>query len=128
VRAKTLKPGQSIRILPGESIPADARLLSDGATVDESLLTGESLPVIKKRGDTLYAGAVNHDTPIEATVIAGKEESRMASIARLTEEALLKRPHMLLLADRASGVFVFCMLLVAATSALFWLPISLEKR
>ncbi len=127
VRAKTLKPGQLIRILPGESIPADARLLSEGATVDESLLTGESLPVIKKRGDTLYAGAVNHDTPIEAAVIAGKEESRIASIARLTEEALLKRPHLLLLADRASGVFVFCMLLVAAASALFWLPISLEK-
>jgi Cu2+-exporting ATPase len=127
VRAKALVSGNLIRILPGEAIPADVRLLSQGTMVDESLLTGESLPVIKKKGDVLYAGTVNHDIPIEAEVITSGAESRVSTIARLAEEALLKRPHTLLLADRASGIFVFFMLLVAMATALFWSQVSLEN-
>jgi len=116
-----LKLGDRLRVLGGELIPADARVVLGSSTVDESLLSGESRPVAKQPGDTVIAGSVNLDQPLEVTVLALGRDRVMARILDLVDQATEDKPAVAQLADRIAGVFVVAIVLAAAAVAGFWL-------
>jgi heavy metal translocating P-type ATPase len=107
VRASTLAEGDTLLVKPGERVPADACVIEGEAAVDESLLTGESAPVNKGPGDSLFAGTVVTDEALVARVTRPAEEGRLAQIAHLVEQTLNTKPPIQRLADRASAYFAF---------------------
>jgi heavy metal translocating P-type ATPase len=122
VRASTLVEDDTILVKPGERVPADASVIEGEATVDESLLTGESAPVNKGPGDDLFAGTVVTDEALVARVTRPVEEGRLAQITHLVEKTLDTKPPIQRLADRASAYFAFGILGAAVlTFAGWWL-------
>jgi len=116
-----LVPGDCIRLLPGETLAVDGIIVRGRSSFDESLLTGEALPVVHATGEDVAAGAVNGDQPVEIRVTHGVQTSAVNEIRRLVERGLEQRPRYALLAERAAGWFVAAVLLIAAATALFWL-------
>jgi heavy metal translocating P-type ATPase len=122
VQASTLDEGDTILVKPGERVPADANVIEGEAAVDESLLTGESAPVNKGPGDSLFAGTVVTDEALMARVTRPVEGGRLAQITDLVEQTLNTKPHIQRLADRASAYFAFGILGAALlTFAGWWL-------
>lgn len=114
---ESIAPNSLIRITPGQPISLDA-LITDGETeIDESSMTGESLPVAKGVGSTVYAGCLNLSEEITAKVLARFESSRRAMIGERILSALSSRAPIAALADRIASVFVPVVLVVAALTA-----------
>jgi P-type Cu+ transporter len=101
-----LRSGDLILIRSGEQVPADSKILWGEGGADESILTGESLPVDKVAKDTLIGGSMLVSGSVKAQVIAANTDSVMAGIVRLVREAQGEKPPMQQLADRISAVFV----------------------
>ncbi len=120
VAVAELKVGDMVQIKPGETIPADGTVLDGASYADESLLTGESRPVSKRRDDALTGGSVNVDSPLVMVVQRVGESTRLAAIQRLMERASAEKPRLVEMADRIAGRFVFVLLLVAVVTALLW--------
>ncbi|PLL12928.1 heavy metal translocating P-type ATPase [Tabrizicola sp. TH137] len=87
VPAASLRPGQSVRLRPGDRLPCDGRILRGQAGLDESAITGESLPVLRGIGDAVMAGSICTDAVIDVEVTAAATENTIARIARMVEEA-----------------------------------------
>ncbi|WED28269.1 cadmium-translocating P-type ATPase [Vibrio sp. DW001] len=120
VPVRVLQPGDRVRVLPGEHIPADG-LIKDGRIhVDESMLTGESIPVVKSVDDNVYAGSINTDEAFELEVTATKAESMLASIVRLQDEAQMTKPKIAQVADVIARYFVAAILTIAFATWLYW--------
>jgi len=120
VPVRVLQPGDRVRVLPGEHIPADG-LIKDGRIhVDESMLTGESVPVVKCVDDSVYAGSINTDEAFELEVTATKAESMLASIVRLQDEAQMTKPKIAQVADVIARYFVAAILTIAFATWLYW--------
>lgn len=115
-----LRAGDRIRILPGESVPADGTIDLGTSEVDESLLSGESEPRVCRAGDVLTAGTMNLNGVLEATVARVGVDSSLAAIARLIDRAQAVRPPLADLADRLASVFVGAILLLAIGVGVFW--------
>ena len=115
------KPGEILRVSPGEVVPADGILIENPSTLDESLLTGESKPVEKKIGDRVYAGTHNILNPLFMRIDAVGQSTRIAGIASLLDQALLAKPVMVSLAEKWSAYFVAFLLLSAFISSAIWL-------
>jgi heavy metal translocating P-type ATPase len=120
VQAQALKPGDVILVKPGERVPADAEILEGHAAVNEALLTGESSPVEKSPGETLYAGTVVTDSALTGRVTHHPHETRLSQITKLVEETLSSKPPIQRMADKASTCFAFGILGVAFITALGW--------
>ena len=116
-----LRVGDLVVILPGERIPADAVIASGRTTVDESMLTGESVPLERSVGDRILAGSLNYDGAITATVESAGEGTTLRQIARLVEQAQGSRAPMERLADRVSAIFVPVVLGLAVLTFAGWL-------
>jgi Cu+-exporting ATPase len=115
-----VKVGDRLVILPGERVPVDARV-DEGAThADESLLTGESLPVAKTAGAGLIGGSINGEGRVVATVVAVGAETMLARIIRSVEDAQAAKAPIQRLVDRVSAVFVPVIVLVAVATLLGW--------
>ena len=112
--------GDVVRILPGQAVPADGRVRSGSAEVDESMLTGEPLPVAKVVGDTLVAGTVAHGSALEMEVLAVGAATQLARMAALVAQAQGSKAPAQDLADRISAVFVPVILVLAALTFLGW--------
>jgi Cu2+-exporting ATPase len=121
VPALDLSVGDHIRLLPGETLPVDGRLVDGLSSFDESLLTGEAEPVLHRPGDSLVAGAVNVDQSIVVEVLRPLQASALSEIQRLVRQGLEQRPRYALLAERVARWFVAVLLLIATTTAGFWL-------
>ena len=115
-----LAPGDRVRVKPGESIPADGMIVSGTSSVDESLLTGESLPLLKKAGDSVVGGTVNVESPLLITIEKIGEETVLAAIQRLLDRAQTEKPQIAAMADRVAGWFVGVILLLAALVGWWW--------
>ena len=115
-----LRVGDLLRVRPGERIPADARVVDGASHVDESMLTGESLPVARERGDTVSGGSINGEGLLTLRVQAVGAESQLARIVRLVESAQAKKAPIQQLVDRVSAVFVPVVLAAAALTLLGW--------
>ena len=119
-----LRVGDYVVILPGERIPADGVVISGESAVDESLITGESLPVPKSIGDPVTGGAVNTDGRLVVAVKALGAESTLARIIRLVEEAQVKKAPIQRRVDEISAVFVPAVLVVALLTFGVWMVVS----
>lgn len=120
VPANGLKVDDHIRVLPGEPFPADGQILSGTTSVNEAMLTGESLPQTKQSGDTVYAGTMNVEGNVDITVINNHKESLVAHIVRLQDEAQMAKPKVAVLADQIARYFVAAILVISASTWLYW--------
>lgn len=120
IPVKSLRIGDQVKVLPGEHIPADGLVLSGRIHVDESMLTGESLPVVKISGDAVFAGTLNGDEAFELEVNSSKAESVISNIVRLQDEAQLSKPKIAEIADVVARYFVGAILVIAIGTWLHW--------
>lgn len=120
VSVSELGEGDIILVKPGESIPADGIVVEGSSSVDESLLTGESLPIRYKAGDKVIGGSVNIESVLQLEVRAVGQDTVLASIQRLLERAQSEKPALAKMADRVASYFVFAILLIAASVGLYW--------
>ncbi|GGI80854.1 cobalt ABC transporter ATP-binding protein [Pseudarthrobacter scleromae] len=109
-------PGDVLVVRPSELVPVDGELLSDAASLDESSLTGESLPVERVRGDLLLSGSVNGETAIRMRAAATAKDSQYSRIIALVEEAASSRAPVVRLADRYAVPFTALAILMAGTA------------
>ncbi len=113
--------GDRVRVRPGERIPVDGEVVEGWTSVDESMLTGESLPVEKKAGDTVAGATVNGTGSFVFRATRVGKDTALARIVRLVEEAQGSKAPIAALADKVSGVFVPVVVAVALAAALAWL-------
>ncbi|MGD8309831.1 MAG: heavy metal translocating P-type ATPase metal-binding domain-containing protein, partial [Chromatiales bacterium] len=120
VAVAELVPGDRVRVRPGETVPADGAVLEGASSVDESLLTGESLPRARESGDALVGGTLNVESPLVMRVEKVGEDTLVSAIIRLLDRAQTEKPRVARLADRVAGWFVGALLLLAAGVASYW--------
>lgn len=120
VAVAELQAGDRVRIRPGEVVPADGAILQGRSSIDESLLTGESLPVPRALGDALVGGSINVESPLEMRVEKVGRDTALSHIHRLLDRAQTEKPAITQLADRAASWFVLAVLLLAVGVALYW--------
>lgn len=120
VAITSVKLGDLVLVRPGERIAVDGNVLSGDSHVDESLITGESLPVAKKVGDKVTGGAMNGEGLLTIVTTAVGAESVLARIVRLVESAQAKKAPIQRLVDKVSAIFVPIVLLIALFTLLAW--------
>jgi Cu2+-exporting ATPase len=116
-----VRVGDRLRALPGAPIAADGRIVAGKTTVDESLLTGESMPLPRKQGDSVIGGSLNLGNPVDIEVTALGSNTVLAHVVRLLARAQAERPRLGKVADKAAGWFVAATLILAVGTAAFWL-------
>ncbi len=122
VATTSLIPGDIVIVRPGARLPADGVIVAGASSIDESLVTGESLPVDKAEGAAVVTGTVNGDGALEVRVVAVGADTRLARMARLVEDAQLSEAPVQRLVDQISAVFVPVIIAVAIlTFAGWWL-------
>lgn len=114
-------PGDRLIVLPGEKIPTDGVIVQGETSVDESMLTGESVPVEKAPGDTVFGATVNFNGRIEVDATAVGSDTALANIVRLVENAQGSKAPIQRLADRIAGVFVPIVIVIAVATVVVWL-------
>ena len=112
--------GDCLIVKPGQQIPCDAVIKEGETSVDESILTGESLPLVRKASDEVAAGSVNTGNVITIEVLRTAENSTLSGIIQLLQKAQQTKPKMQLLADKVASYFVASVLVLATTAGLFW--------
>ena len=127
VSLKRLQVGDVVRVQAGQAFPGDGSLLSDGATVDEALLTGESHPVTRQRGEALVAGSFNLAGAALMRIERLGRDTRFAQIVQLMERAATDKPRLAQLADRIAAPFLLVVLLAAALSGWWWWQIDPDR-
>ena len=115
-----LQIGDYIHILPHSFIPIDSILYSNESHIDESMLSGESIPIKKEKGMQLFAGTLNLDTPLIARVSHTLSDSKISKMQSLLEQTLESKANIAKLADRISLIFVPLVMFLATCSGIFW--------
>ena len=121
VETSSVKAGDHILIKPGNRIPLDGTIVKGSSSVDESMLTGESIPVEKSVGDSLIGGSMNYNGAMEAEVTHVGGDTTLARIVKMMEDAQGRKAPISKLADRVAGVFVPAVMGIAIAAALLWL-------
>ena len=127
IAAAALRPGDLVRVRPGEGIPADGTVVEGSSKADEALLTGESRPVNKRPGDPLTGGAVNLDGVVVMRVTRIGEDTVLAGIVRLMDRAQTEKPRIAKLADRVARWFVASLLLLTLMTFAVWWQIDPQR-
>ena len=125
VPASYLQAGEWVQVLPGENIPADGVIVVGQSTVDEAMLTGESIPVLKQPGDSVAAGTLNQTGAIALQVTGTGQNTLLAQMIRLVDTAQSRKAPIQRLADSISGYFTYSVLSLAVLTFLFWYVIGL---
>jgi len=112
--------GDLLIVRPGDSIPVDGQVVEGSSAVDEAMLTGESMPVDKRPGDTVYAATVNTTGAFRFRAQKVGDDTALAQIIRLVEEAQGSKAPIAQLADKVSGIFVPTVVLIALVSGIAW--------
>ncbi|MGA9993760.1 MAG: heavy metal translocating P-type ATPase [Thiobacillaceae bacterium] len=120
IPAVKLAVGDYVLVKPGETVPADGLVVEGKSSVNEAMLTGESMPVSKTRGDSLIGGSINHESQLVMQVTKVGEETRLSAIIRLLDRAQSEKPRIGKLADKAAAWFVGALLVVTALTAIVW--------
>ncbi|MBQ1272062.1 MAG: heavy metal translocating P-type ATPase [Clostridia bacterium] len=115
-----LRPDHVAVVRPGGRIPGDGVVLSGNAAVDESMLTGESVPVDKKAGDSVYAATVNQNGELVVQITKAGGETVLSQVIALVEDAQQNKAPIARLADKISGIFVPVVLAIATVSSVAW--------
>ena len=119
-----LQRGDRLKVVPGDKIPVDALVFTGASSVDESMLTGESLPVSKSPGDAVIGGTVNLDGSLVIEVQSTGENTALSKILKLVADAQSSRAPIEEYADKISAVFIPVVLGVAATSFIVWIALA----
>ncbi|MDV0445466.1 Copper-exporting P-type ATPase [Methanimicrococcus sp. At1] len=114
-------PGDVLIVKTGNSIPVDGRIIEGSAAIDESAITGESIPVEKTIGDNVTGATVNRSGFIKMTAVRVGEDTTLSQIIRLVEEASASKAPISKLADRVSAIFVPAVILIAIIATIAWL-------
>ena len=121
IPAAALRPGDRVRVRPGEVVPADGTIRSGHSAFDESLLTGESNPVARSAGSQVLAGSINGSGVVEVEVTCAGDATVLGGVLRQAEQAARERPAIAQLADRAAAWFIGGVLVLAAGVTIGWL-------
>lgn len=124
VDVDAILPGQVLRVRPGESIPVDGVVLEGSSAVDESALTGESIPVEKSAGDTVNAATVNRTGSFTFRATRVGAETSLAKIIKLVEDANATKAPIARLADKVAGVFVPVVFAISAVTFVVWMALT----
>ena len=124
VDVDAILPGQVLRVRPGESIPVDGVVLEGASAVDESALTGESIPVEKIAGDTVNAATVNRTGSFTFRATRVGADTSLAKIIQLVEDANATKAPIARMADKVAGVFVPAVFAVSAVTFVAWLALA----
>lgn len=119
IPAEEIRQGDTLRILPGETIPVDGTIIHGETSVDQSIMTGESLPVDKSVGDEVFCGTINRFGSIDMTATKVGENSSLQKLIRMVREAENKQAPMQRIADKAASWLVPVALLIAILAYLF---------
>ena len=112
--------GDIVFIKPGEKIPVDGTIIEGHSTIDEAMITGESIPVEKLENDKVYSGSINKDGALKVVVNATEGETLISKIAKLVEDAQMTKAPIARLADKVSLIFVPTVIFIAVFTALLW--------
>ncbi len=121
VTVDKVKKGDVFVVRPGESIPVDAEITDGSTAVDESALTGESIPVNKVVGDTVSAGTINKSGFIKCSATAVGEDTALSQIIKMVSDAAATKAPVAKIADKVSGVFVPAVIVIALITIAVWL-------
>ena len=120
INVADMQPGNIFLVRPGDSVPVDGDVLDGESAVDESLLTGESLPSTKRSGARVYAGTINQQGLLRCVATGIGQQTALAAIVRLVEDAQGSKAPIQRLADVISGVFVPVVIAIAVVTWLAW--------
>ncbi len=124
VDVDAILPGQVLRVRPGESIPVDGVVLEGSSAVDESALTGESIPVEKTAGDTVNAATVNRTGSFTFRATRVGADTSLAKIIQLVEDANATKAPIARMADKVAGVFVPVVFVISAVTFVAWMVLT----
>ena len=124
VDVDAILPGQVLRVRPGESIPVDGVVLKGSSAVDESALTGESIPVEKTAGDTVNAATVNRTGSFTFRATRVGADTSLAKIIQLVEDANATKAPIARMADKVAGVFVPVVFVISAVTFAVWMALT----
>ncbi|MDR9403177.1 MAG: heavy metal translocating P-type ATPase [Halothece sp. Uz-M2-17] len=120
VPVTTVQAGQWLQVLPGEKIPVDGKIVTGETTIDESMLTGESVPVAKTEADLVKAGTLNLTGVVTLKATQVGKDTTLAKIIASVENAQMRKAPVQKLADQVAGYFAYGVMTVAALTFLFW--------
>ena len=121
VEISQVRTGDIFAVRPGESIPVDGVVLEGGSAVDESALTGESVPVDKEAGDTVSAATINRSGYLRCEATRVGEDTTLSQIIKMVSDAAATKAPIAKIADKVSGVFVPAVIAIAVVTAAVWL-------
>ena len=124
IPVEEVRVGDRIVVRPGQSIPVDGVIVEGSSAVDESALTGESLPVDKSVGDKVAAASINKSGSFVFEALRVGEDTTLAQMIRLVEEASASKAPIAKLADKVAGVFVPVVMVIAAITAVVWFAVT----
>ena len=126
IPADGILPGDQMVVRPGEKVPTDGRIVEGGSSFDESMLTGESVPVDKGPGDEVFGATINQQgmVVVEATRVGS--DTALAQIVRLVEDAQATKAPIQHLADRVAGIFVPAVIVIALATFAAWMALDGE--
>jgi Cu+-exporting ATPase len=128
IKAEDVLPGDKLRIRPGESVPVDGIVLEGRTTVDESMVTGESMPVTKTENDRVIGGTINQTGSLIMQAEKVGDETMLSRIVQMVADAQRSRAPIQRMADSVSGWFVPLVILIAAVAFVVWAVWGPEPR
>jgi len=120
IPAEQVRVGEWLQVLPGDKIPVDAKVMVGQTTVDESMLTGEAVPIIKQPGDVVTAGTLNQSGAIAIQATRTGSDTTLAQIVALVEDAQTRKAPVQKIADTVAGYFTYGVLTAAVLTFVFW--------
>lgn len=115
-----ISPGNVVLVKSGEKVPIDGQVIEGNSMIDESLLTGESIPVDKGSGHHVYAGTINHNGTLKIKVTKKESETTLSQIIRIVEEAQSSKAPIQHIADKVTGVFVPLIIFISLVTFFVW--------
>lgn len=117
---EAVKEGFIVLVKPGERIPTDGKIVEGSSSIDESMITGESMPVLKKKGDEVIGGSLNLSSPLKIKVTKIGKDTFLSQMVKLVQEAQGSKVPIQALADRVTTWFIPVIIVLAVTSSLVW--------
>lgn len=121
VPIEQVKKGDLFAVRPGESIPVDGRVVEGHSAVDESALTGESIPVDKEAGDMVYGATINQSGFLRCEAVKVGEDTTLSQIIQMMSDVAATKAPIAKIADKVSGIFVPTVITIAVITTLIWL-------